>query len=78
MGPLLRYFDKVNEVLLTLFEASSDGFLRVLGEELVLYDKVVKVISEVVSACGSTMAVEHPKEADLGPNSIVVRLALGL
>ena len=50
---------------------------RVLGEVLVLYDKVMQVVSEVLSTEVSTMAVKDSKEADLRPIPLPV-LVLGL
>jgi len=45
-----------------------------LREIFVLYDEVVQVVSKVVSASCSTMAIENAEEADLGPFDVQVLL----
>ena len=78
LGPRLRDLNQVDEASLTLFETANNGFLRELREIFILHDKVMKIVSEVVGAGSSTVAVEHAKEANLGPLNVQVLLALGL
>ena len=77
LGSLLGHLDEADEAALALLEASNDRLLRELGEVLVLDDKIVQVVSEVVSAGSSTVTVKHSEEADLRPLDIRVLLALG-
>ena len=74
----LSSFDQVHKVSLTLLKSTSDGFLWELREILILNDKIVQVVSQVVSACCTTMAIKDAKEADLGPLNIQILFALRL
>jgi hypothetical protein len=42
---------------------------------LILHYKVVQVVSQIVGACRSSVAIEHAKETDLRPLYVDVRLA---
>lgn len=55
------------EIGLTFFEALDKGLSWVPWKMLTLYHKIVEVVSQVLSAQMSPMAVENPKEANLGP-----------
>ena len=59
--------DQVDETSLTLFESSNDSFLRELWEVVILDDKVVQIVSEVVGTSGTSVTVKDAEEADLGP-----------
>ena len=74
----LGNFNQVDETTLTLFETTDDGLLRELREIFVLHDEVMKIISQVVGTCGSTMPVKDSEETDLWPLHVEVLLALGL
>ncbi len=52
--------------------------MRELREVFILDDKVMKVVSEVVCTCSTSMAIEDTKEAYLGPLRCYVGFALGL
>ena len=67
LSPALGLLHKRYEALLALLETFGNGFLRELGELIVLDDKVVQVVSQVVGAVAASVAIEHPEEADLRP-----------
>lgn len=75
---LLSNLDQIHEALFAFSEALHDGFLGELGEVLILDNKVVKVVSEIIGARCSTMAIKHTKEANLRPIDRQVSLALRL
>lgn len=77
LGALLGHLNQVDEVSLTLLEACEDGLLRVGGELLILYHKVVEVIAQVVGTSSTAMTVKDPEKADLWPLSCEL-LVLGL
>lgn len=74
----LSLFNKAEEVSLTLSEPFLDGFNRILRKLLVLYHKVMKIISEVIGAGRPTMAIENTEEADLRPVNVKRGLVLWL
>ena len=74
---LLGHLDEADEAALALFEASDDRLLRELGEVFILHDEIVQVVSEVVGAGSSAVAIKHSEEADLRPLDVRVLLALG-
>ena len=55
------------EVTLAFFEPCDDSLLRMQGELLILNDKVVQIVSQVVSAGSPSVAVENAKKANLRP-----------
>ena len=76
--PCLGHLNQIYEAALAFFEAPDDSLVRELGEVLILHHEVVKVVTQVVSACSAAVTVKDTKEADLGPLSCDVRLALRL
>ncbi len=70
-------FDHRHKCVLTFMEPFNQCLFWVLGEVLVLYDKVMQVVSEVFSTEVPTVAVKDSKEADLRPIPLPV-LVLGL
>ena len=63
----LRLLNQHQEVSFTLTETFFYCFDRILWKLFVLHDEVVKVVSEIVSTCWTTVSVEDTKEADLWP-----------
>lgn len=78
MCALLGNLDQVDETTFTFLEASHDGLFGELRELFILHDKVVKVITQVVSARSTAVAVENTKETDLRPFNLQILLALWL
>ena len=74
----LRYFDQIYETSLALFKPVNNGLLWELREVFVLDDKIVEIISKIVSTGSSSMPIEDSKKADLRPLNVEVLLALGL
>lgn len=77
LGPSLCLFDQRQEVALTLPKALFDSLDWILWELFVLDNKIVQVISEVVSAGRASVSIEHTKEADLWPVHVKVGFVLG-
>ena len=72
------HFDEVAETLLALLKACDDGFLRKLWEVLVLDHKIVKVVTQVISASRASVTVKNAEETDLGPFNIQICFTLWL
>ena len=58
-------------------ETLNQGFFRIFGEVFTLNNKVVEVVSEILSANMASMAVKDSKEAHLRPITLPV-LVFGL
>lgn len=78
LGPSLSHLNQIDKASLTLFETADDSFVRELREVLILNDKVMKIVPQVVCTGSPTVAVENAEETDLRPFHIHVLLALGL
>lgn len=78
LSPALSYFDESAETLLALLEACDDGFLRKVWEVLVLDHKIVKVVTQVISASRTSVTVKNAEETDLGPFNIQICFTLWL
>ena len=78
LGARLCHLDEVDEAALALFEATDDGFVWELREVLVLDDKVVKIVTQVVCTGCTAVSIEDTKEAYLWPFCSDVCLALRL
>jgi hypothetical protein len=78
LGSGLGLLNQAEEVPLALMETLLDGLNGVLRELLILHDKVMEVVSEVVSACRATMAIKNSKKANLRPLDVQISLVLWL
>lgn len=68
MGPTgCKVLDRVEEVILCLFVAVDDCLPGILWEKLIFDYELVEVVPQKIGACVASMAVEHAKEAALGP-----------
>lgn len=74
----LRHLDQVNEATFAFFETSHDRLVWELREVFVLHNEIMKIVTEVIGASSTTMAIEHAKKANLGPLHCQILLALGL
>ena len=72
----MRLLNEAEKVALALMEALLDGLDWVLRELLILHNKVMQVISEVISTCRATMAIKDSEETDLWPFDVEIRLVL--
>ena len=78
LSPSLSYFNQVKKTALAFFETSHDCLLRKLWKVVILHDEIVKIVTKVVCACGSAMAIKDAKEADLWPFDLQILLAFRL
>lgn len=76
--PSLSLFDQSEEVALTLSEALLDSFNWILGELLVLNNKVVQVVSQIIGTRGTTVSIEDSEETNLRPVDVKIGLVFGL
>ena len=62
LGPCLSHLNKVEEAPFALFESGYDSLFRELWEVFILNYKVMKIVSEVVSASSTSVSVKTPKK----------------
>lgn len=63
----LSHLNQMNKVAFAFLESRDDAFLRMQGELLILDDKVVQIVAQVVRAGSPSVSIEDAKEANLGP-----------
>jgi len=76
LSPSLSKFDQVDKIALTLLKACCDCLLRMHRELIVLHDKVMQIISQVVGTCSASMPIEDTEETNLGPFNACGQLLL--
>jgi hypothetical protein len=67
LRPCLSHFYQIYKTFFALSKTSGDSFLRVLRELFVLNNKVMKIVSQVISAGSAAMTIKNTEEANLGP-----------